>query len=70
MVTNNIHNRPTRVEYKFSNSGSIMVPNTCLEWDSNMGPKHLSLIEFKTWQLRPLGHHGQFLKLLVILQSS
>ena len=29
--------------------------------DLNLGPKRLSLHEFETWQLRPLGHHGRFL---------
>ena len=28
--------------------------------DSNLGPKPLSLLEFKTWRLKPLGHHGRF----------
>ena len=28
------------------------------KWYLNLGPKHLSLLEFGTWQLRPLGHHG------------
>ena len=28
--------------------------------DLNLGPKPLSLIEFETWRLRPLGHHDQF----------
>ena len=23
------------------------------------GPKHLSLLEFETWRLRSLGHHGR-----------
>ena len=27
----------------------------------NLGPKHLSLLEFETWQLRQLNHYGQFL---------
>ena len=27
----------------------------CLERDSNLGPKPLSLLEFETWRLRPLG---------------
>ena len=26
------------------------------EQASNLGPKHLSLLEFETWRLRPLGH--------------
>ena len=26
---------------------------------SNLGPKRLSLLEFETWRLRPLGHQGQ-----------
>ena len=32
------------------------------EWNSNLGPKHLSILEFETWQLRLLGHHGRFCK--------
>ena len=26
--------------------------------DSNLGPKRLSLLEFETWQIKPLSHHG------------
>ena len=33
------------------------------ERDSNLGPEHLSLLEFKTWQLRPMGHHGRIQKI-------
>ena len=33
---------------------------SCPKRDSNLGPNHLSLLEFETWQLRPLGHHGRF----------
>ena len=29
-------------------------------WDSNLGPKPLSLLEFETWHLRPLRQHGRF----------
>ena len=31
-----------------------------LSGDSNLGPKCLSLLDFETWGLRPLGHHGRF----------
>ena len=31
------------------------------ERGSNLGPKHLSLLEFATWQLRPLGQHGRLI---------
>ena len=31
----------------------------CLEQDSNSGPNQLSLLEFETWQIRPLSHHGR-----------
>ena len=31
----------------------------CPEQDSNLGPERLSLLDFETWQLRPLGHHGR-----------
>ena len=27
--------------------------------NKNLGPKRLSLLEFETWPLRPLGHRGQ-----------
>ena len=27
--------------------------------DSNLGPNRLSLLEFETWRIRPLGHHGR-----------
>ena len=30
------------------------------ERDSNLGPKHLSLLEFEAWQLRPRGHQIRF----------
>ena len=30
-----------------------------------MGPKRLSLLEFETWLLRPLGHHGRLVTLLI-----
>ena len=39
---------------------NIVIPNK----DSNLGPKCLSLLEFETWQLRPLGHHVRFIKSL------
>ena len=29
------------------------------ERDSNLEPKSLSLLEFETWQIRPLGHNGR-----------
>ena len=29
------------------------------ERDLNLGPQHLSLLEFETWPLRPLGYYGQ-----------
>ena len=31
------------------------------KWNYNLGPKSPSLLEFETWQLRPLGHNGRFL---------
>ena len=31
------------------------------EQNSNLGPKHLSLLEFEAWRLRPLSHHGWLL---------
>ena len=34
--------------------------NTFFEWDSNLGPNSLSLLEFETWQIRPLGHQGRY----------
>ena len=34
---------------------------TCLNWDSILGPNHLSLLEFETWQIRPLSHHNRLL---------
>ena len=37
-----------------------------LRGDSNLGPKRLSLLEFDTWQLRPLGHHGLLKEILVL----
>ena len=48
------------------NRESISVPYkyTCLEWYSNLGPEHLFLLEFETWWLRPLSHHGQYCRLL------
>ena len=30
-----------------------------LEWDSNLRPKGLSLLEFETWGLGPLSHHNR-----------
>ena len=33
----------------------IVIPSR----DLNLGPKH-SLLEYETWRLRPLGHHGRF----------
>ena len=35
--------------------------------DSNLGPNCLCLLEFETWQIRPLGHHGQFATPIVIV---
>ena len=35
------------------------------EQDSNLGPKHMSLLDFETRQLRPLGHRGGFLCLYI-----
>ena len=32
--------------------------NSCLERDSNLGPNLQFLLEFETWWLRPLSHHG------------
>ena len=31
------------------------------ERDSNLRPKHLSLLEFETWWIRPLSHHSWLL---------
>ena len=39
------------------------------EWDSNLGPKHLSLPEFETWPLRPLGHHGRLSKICYCIKK-
>ena len=30
-----------------------------LSGDSNLGPTPTSLLEFETWWIRPLGHHGR-----------
>ena len=38
------------------------------ERDSNLGPKRLSLLEFSTWGLRPLDHHGRLYSRLLVLQ--
>ena len=35
--------------------------STCSKPDSNLGPKHMSLLEFEIWRLRPLGHRSRFL---------
>ena len=44
--------------------GGVVSVGECLyhspERDSKLGPKHLSLLEFETWQLRPLGYHGWY----------
>ena len=34
--------------------------------DSKLGPKRLSLLEFETWRLRPIGHHGWFFKTIFV----
>ena len=38
--------------------------------DLNLGNQRLSLLEFETWQLRPLGHHGRFLYQVYYFRSS
>ena len=35
-----------------------MINIIILSRDSSLGPKHLSLLEFESWRLRPLGHQG------------
>ena len=46
--------------YLSSGSLFLTLSNQCRspERDSNLGPKRLSLLEFETWQLKPLSHHG------------
>ena len=40
-----------------------MVPYkcSCPKRDLILGSKRLSLLEFETWELRPLGHHNRLL---------
>ena len=40
-----------------------------LSGDLNLGPKCLSLLEFETWRLRPLGHHGRSFPAYVVLHN-
>ena len=47
------------IQLLFVNSYSVKL-DKCSERDLNLGPKRLSLLEFETWRLRPLGHHGRF----------
>ena len=47
-----------------------MVPyKLCLKWDSNLGPKGLSLLEFETWRLRPPVHYGRYLPQIFVSKS-
>ena len=44
--------------------------NICLKWDLNQGPKRLSLLEFATWRLRPLGHHSRLISWVLTAQRN
>ena len=38
------------------------------KWDWNLGPKRLSLLEFETWRLKPLCHHGRLTRFIIFLR--
>ena len=69
MIEEWLEREPSNSRVQGSNPARVTLPKylaylilylikICLEWDSNLGPNRLSLLEFETWQIRPWGHHG------------
>ena len=47
-------------------SGSITVPYIKMPLaEFKPGSTRLSLLEFETWQIRPLSHHGRFINAVI-----